>query len=90
MSQSSDIFLSSAYNAPPSDFLEYVANSTPAQLFSPVPSGSQQTLYEPLTAPECLKRVCPDRIRTYILYSPEMSHEFVTCGFRPTLGGRNG
>lgn len=85
MSQSSDIFLSSGYNAPPSDFLEYVANSTP-QLFSPVPSGSQQTLHEPLKAPECLTRVCPDRIRTYILYSLEMSDEFVTWWLQTDFG----
>lgn len=86
MSQSSDIFLPSAYDAPPSDFLEYVADSTPAQLFSPVTSGSQQTLYEPPNASECLKRVCPDRIRTYILYSSEMSDEFVNWWLQTDYG----
>ena len=86
MSHSSDIFLSSTYGAPPSDFLEYVANSTQAQLSSPIPSGSQQILYEPPKAPESLKRVCPDRIRTYILYSPEMSDEFVTWWLQTDFG----
>ena len=42
MSHSSDIFLSSTYGAPPSDFLEYVANSHKLS-FSPLsPQGANR------------------------------------------------
>jgi len=88
MSQFSDPF-SSAYGGPPSDFLEYIADDGPNQLYSPIPSGSQDTSLpssEPRAAPDCLPRICPDRIRSFIVYSPEMGHEFVQWWLQTDFG----
>jgi len=88
MSQFSDPF-SSAYVGPPSDFLEYIADDGPNQLYSPIPSGSQDTSLpssEPRAAPDCLPRICPDRIRSFIVYSPEMGHEFVQWWLQTDFG----
>lgn len=89
MSQLSDPFCSSVYGGPPSDYLEYIADNPPIQLYSPVPSGSQQALDvlpESPKAPDCLPRICPDRIRTYLPYSQEMGDEFVRWWLQTDFG----
>lgn len=92
MPQLSDPFSSPAYEAVPSDHLEYIADTPPFQLYSPVPSRSPQTLDTsdalsgPLKAPNCLHRICPDRIRTFILYPLEMGNEFVNWWLQTDFG----
>lgn len=83
-SQSSDIILSSLYND--TDSVLYLV-SDPPQLFTPEPSGSQQT-FDPsdqdsirpqprLSVLSSLKRVGPDRRKNYVLYERTMLSEWV-------------
>lgn len=83
-SQNSDIVLSSLYDD--TDSVLYLT-SDPPQLFTPEPSGSQQTfdLFDQdfirpqarLSIPLCLKRVGPDRRKNYVLYDRTMHSEWV-------------
>jgi hypothetical protein len=88
MSQFSDTF-SSDQGGPPSDCLEYVVDDGPSQLNSPIPSGGHDTCppsSESRAAPDHLPRMCPDRVRSFIVYAPEMSNEFVTWWHRTDFG----
>lgn len=94
MSQFSESICSSAYSTrePPSDFREYLADDASLQLQSPVPSTEARPAAlptsEPPPAPSCLTRICPDRIRVYILYTSKMQNEFVNWWLQTGFGSK--
>ena len=94
-SQFSDAYSSSLYDS------EIVDNptcllSTDQQIFTPEPSGSQQTFdsfdpeflrpLPPLTVPACLIRVGPDRRKGFVQYTDMTSDDFVRWWLQTDCG----
>jgi hypothetical protein len=74
MSQFSDVFSSSVYRGPFLDYFKYVSNNIPLQLqsLSPRRQPTLTSISESPQAPDYLTRICPDKIRTFILYTLEI------------------